>query len=309
MPTNGPAPRVKRPKVGLWADHAALDRAAEAAIRRLMEKAAETERKEKMLRVVVISGAGLSVESGIRPYRGPTGIYTEMQEKYGRLPEELVTTKALRKETELFWEFWSKTKMSLKDSKPNPAHYALVEIEKKSNFLEVTQNVDGLSFHAGMPPYACIELHGTAATYRCDRCGIACKPPELSEGMEVPRCQSCGDPEHAPIRPNVVLFGEMIKTEDYKAAFIAAKAADILITVGTSLQFGYLGDFVDAAMGNNAVIVDIDPDAVNDVFYDVVLPTTASEGLMMVNECLTAEMTDKVEFMNNLRKMWNDRNA
>lgn len=256
-----------------------------------------------MLRVVVITGAGLSVDSGIRPYRGPTGIYTEMQQKYGRSPEELVTTTALRKETELFWGMWASKMHMLRDAAPCAAHKALVEIEAKSNFLEVTQNVDGLSRAAGMPERALIELHGNAHSYRCDRCGIA-HSPLLQEDMGVPRCYRCGDPDHAPIRPNVVLFGELIKSEDYKRAFIAAKAADVLITVGTTLQFGYLTDFVHAAIGNNAVTIDIDPDAVQDAYYDVTLPLTASVGLDMVNKCLTAEMTDKVEFMNNLREKW-----
>ena len=254
-----------------------------------------------MLRVVVITGAGLSVDSGIRPYRGPTGIYTEMMEKYGRAPETIVTPQCVHKEPELFWELWEQKMLSA--ASPCDAHKALVEIEQKTHFLEVTQNVDGLSRKAGIPDNYLIELHGTAQSYRCNRCGIA-HQPHFREGMGVPRCYRCGDPDHAPIRPNVVLFGENIKSEHYKRACIAAKGADILICVGTSMQFGYLMDMVYAAMGNNAVVVNIDPQAVRNSYFDIALPLTASEGLAMVNASIEKEMNGREEFTTKLREKW-----
>lgn len=257
-----------------------------------------------MLRVVVISGAGLSVDSGIRPYRGADGIYTEMEEKYGCAPEELVTTLALRKQTDLFWTFWESKMLMFKDVQPCDAHKHLVEIEAKTNFLEVTQNVDGLSRAAGMPDNALVELHGSAHSYRCDRCGIA-HQLYIREGMGTQRCYRCGDPAHAPIRPNVVLFGEMIKTAHYNKAYTAAKGADILITVGTTLQFGYLMDFVHAAIDAGAKTINIDPTAEPSAYYDVTLPMTASEGLGIVNSCIEKTMNGREEFMVQLRQKWN----
>lgn len=257
-----------------------------------------------MLRVVVITGAGLSVDSGIRPYRGPTGIYTEMVERYGRAPEELITAKAIHKESDLFWEFWEQKMLMLQGSKPCDAHLALVQIQEKTTFLEITQNVDGLSLAAGMPPEQLIELHGNAYSYRCNRCGLA-HQLWIREGMGTQRCHRCGDPEHAPIRPNVVLFGEAISSQNYRRSFLAAKNADILITVGTTLQFGYLMDFVHAGIGNSAVTINIDPNTEQSSYYDVTLPMGASEGLQLINACVEKSMNGREEFMTELRERWN----
>lgn len=257
-----------------------------------------------MLRIVVISGAGLSVDSGIRPYRGATGIYTEMMEKYGRAPEQLITATAVHKESDLFWEFWEKKMVMLQAASPCDAHNALVEIEAKSSFLEITQNVDGLSLKAGMPTDKLIELHGNAFSYRCNRCGLA-HQLWIREGMGTQRCYRCGDPDHAPIRPNVVLFNECIKSEHYKQSFLAAKNADILITVGTTLQFGYLMDFVHAAIGNSAITINIDPQAEQSSYYDVTLPMNAVPGLKLINECVEKDMNGREEFMAQLRQKWN----
>lgn len=257
-----------------------------------------------MLRIVVITGAGLSVDSGIRPYRGETGIYTEIIEKYGRAPEELITANTIHKEPDLFWEIWEKKMLMLQGAKPCDAHLALVEIEKKATFLEITQNVDGLSLAAGMPADKVIELHGNAYGFRCNRCGVA-HELWIREGMGTQRCYRCGDPDHAPIRPTVVLFGECIKSEHYKRGFMAAKNADVLITVGTTLQFGYLMDFVHAGIGNSAVTINIDPAATQSSYYDVTLPMGASQGLQLINSCVEKSMNGREEFMTQLRQKWN----
>ena len=257
-----------------------------------------------MLRVVVITGAGLSVDSGIRPYRGPTGVYTDMVEKYGKAPEDLITAKTIHKDPDLFWDFWEQQLLMLAPATPCDAHRALVDIEQKTQLLEITQNIDGLSVAAGIPAENLIELHGNAYSYRCNRCGIA-HQLWIHAGMGTQRCYQCGDPDHAPIRPNVVLFGENIKQEHYKKAFLACKNADILLTVGTTLQFGYLMDFVHAGIGNNAVTINIDPTAEQSSYYDAILPMGASEGLQLINSCVDKAMNGREEFMTQLREKWN----
>ena len=248
-----------------------------------------------MLKVVAITGAGLSVESGIRPYRGPTGVYTELEEKYGMPAEELLTFHTFWKNPDLFWTYWKDMATEVGSVEPNDAHKALVRISDKTTFLEVTQNVDGLSRKAGLLDSELIELHGTAYAYRCARCGIA-HSVVVHAAMETPRCTRCGKPEQAPIRPNIVMFGETIKTEHYKRSFLAAKNADVLLLIGTSLQFGYLTDFIDAAMTNNAVVVQIDPQAESSAFVDVILPMTASAGIALVDAAIDRDMETREQF-------------
>ncbi len=212
------------------------------------------------LNVVAITGAGLSVDSGIRPYRGDTGVYTELEQQYGMPIEKLLTVQQFKKDPDTFWNYWATMHSAVGSVEPNTAHHALVRLSDKTNYLEITQNVDGLSKRAGILADELIELHGSAHSYRCFRCGIA-HSVTVTSNMDTPRCTSCGMPEHAPIRPNIVMFGEMIKSEHYRTGTNRCRNADVLIVIGTTLQFGYLIDFIQAACLNDAVLIHVDPNA------------------------------------------------
>ncbi len=254
-----------------------------------------------MLRIVAITGAGLSVASGIRPYRGPTGVYTELEEQYGLPIEELLTYQSFRKDPDRFWTYWKNMASAIGEVAPNAAHESLVSISKKATFLEITQNVDGLSRAAGLPDNELIELHGSAHKHQCTRCGIA-HDVKVHDAMEVPRCGTCGDPENALIRPKIVMFNENIKSEHYKRGFLAAKNADVVLLVGTTMQFGYLADFVSAALTSGAYIITIDPNAENNAFSDVTLPMTAVDGLALVDSCIDKHVITKGEFITLFRE-------
>lgn len=248
----------------------------------------------------------MSVASGIRPYRGENGMYTELEDKYGMPVEQLLTAQSFWKEPELFWTYWKDMAATIGDVQPNAGHYSLASIAKKTSFLEITQNVDGLSMVAGIDPSAIVELHGTAHAYRCSRCGVA-HAVKVTPDMEVPRCKSCGQPENAPIRPNIVMFNENIKSDHYKRGFLAAKNTDVLLLIGTTLQFGYLMDFVHASLTTSACVVLIDPSAENSAFCDIALPMTAVDGLAIIDQCLDGSVTTKAEFITKFRDAINDR--
>lgn len=262
-----------------------------------------------MLNVVAITGAGLSVDSGIRPYRGDGGIYTELEQKYGMRIEQLLTVGHFKKDPDTFWDYWATMHSAVGSVEPNAAHHALVSISDKTNFIEITQNVDGLSKRAGMLTDEIIELHGSAHSYRCFRCGIA-HSVTVVEGMPTPRCNSCGHPEHAPIRPNIVMFGETIKSEHYKLAVSRCRNADVLLVIGTTLQFGYLVDFIQAACLNDAVLIHIDPNAAEDVVPNeavglnptFALPERANVGVPAVAEILSSAIT-KQDVIDALRAL------
>jgi NAD-dependent deacetylase len=271
-----------------------------------------------MLNIVVISGAGLSVESGIRPYRGETGIYTEMMERYDRPAEELVTRKVLEREPELFWDLWERKMLMLSQAAPCDAHRALVNIASKSNFLEITQNVDGLSRMAGMPNDSLIELHGNARNYTCMTCGVK-HDLWIRKGMGVQRCYRCKVEGGALIRPGVVMFNEMINIDHYQRARLAARNADLFVVVGTTLQFDYLLEFLHLSYINMADTIYIDPQvkSLTDVHLDGIhedarpsgyfrasLATTATKGLRLLDECIESDMGKSEEVMVQLRSKW-----
>jgi NAD-dependent deacetylase len=173
--------------------------------------------------VVVLTGAGISAESGLPTFRNAqTGLWAQYR------PEDLATPDAFRRNPRLVWE-WS---MQLADlaarSQPNPAHYALVELEQRvPKFTLITQNVDGLHQRAGSN--AVIELHGSSTQVRCFDEGRIVE--DWAKTADVPpRCPHCG----GLLRPDVVWFGELLAPEKLDAAQAAADTCDLFLSIGTS---------------------------------------------------------------------------
>jgi NAD-dependent deacetylase len=214
------------------------------------------------VRVMSITGAGISVGSGLPTYRGVDGHYTDIVKELKRPIEEIVSLNTLKKEPEVLWRHWHHLLLSLKSAVPSAAHHALKRIgDACGDYLELTQNVDGLSLAAGLDRSCLVEIHGSTHSFSCFRCG-AKHQLDITEDMELPpRCYECKRPAQAPIRPDVVLFGEDIRQDNFNKALRHARSTNLLIISGTTLQFAYLIDFISAAALNSAKILYVDPQA------------------------------------------------
>lgn len=176
---------------------------------------------------VFLGGAGMSTESGIPDFRSAHGLY--MQKKQGISYEEMLSHDYFVRHTESFYDFLRHV-MLYPDAKPNPAHRALVRLEEKGGLEAViTQNIDGLHQKAGSRNV--IELHGSAERYYCQSCGERFTMRDILECRGVPRCTRCG----GTVRPDIVLYGEMLDERALGRAEYYVERADLLLVGGTSL--------------------------------------------------------------------------
>jgi NAD-dependent deacetylase len=180
--------------------------------------------------VVALTGAGISVPSGIPDFRSPgTGIWENVD------PMEVAHIDAWRADPERFWHFYGNRFQTLEHKEPNAAHRALVELEGRGRLdAVVTQNIDMLHRKAGTREL--VEVHGTIEHSSCLSCGatypLADARRRLADDARgVPRCD-CGD----PLKPDVVLFGEWLPADALDRAYELAAGADLLLCVGSSLE-------------------------------------------------------------------------
>jgi NAD-dependent deacetylase len=181
--------------------------------------------------VIALSGAGISVPSGIPDFRSPgTGLWERVD------PMELAHIDAFHRDPVRFWSFYGERFATLSDKQPNGAHEALVTMERHGLLdAVITQNIDMLHSRAGTREL--LEMHGSIATCSCPQCGFSVTL-ERARGLlraaadGVPRCEPCG----AALKPDVVLFGEMLPRRALDRARALCEAADLLICVGSSLE-------------------------------------------------------------------------
>ncbi len=173
----------------------------------------------------MLTGAGVSTESGIPDFRSPTGIWARYD------PMEYATIDAFRRDPAKVWDFYSKRLGVLADAKPNAAHLALAELEQRG-LVEavVTQNVDRLHQAAGSVQV--VEVHGSIRTASCLECGHREGFERVVELLPVPACERCG----TALKPDVVMFGELMPEAELDRAFELARAAGLLLVVGSSLE-------------------------------------------------------------------------
>jgi NAD-dependent deacetylase len=174
---------------------------------------------------VALTGAGVSTESGIPDFRSASGIWAQYD------PREVASIDGFRRDPERVWEFYGRRLGILADARPNAAHLALAELEARG-LLEavITQNVDGLHSLAGSREVT--EVHGTIATASCPGCGGTVGRDRVRELLPVPRCAACG----AVLKPDVVMFGELLPAAAMERATALAEAARLLLVVGSSLE-------------------------------------------------------------------------
>ena len=195
-------------------------------------------------RAVFFGGAGVSTESGIPDFRSTDGLYNQ-QWRYP--PETILSHEFFLRRTDEFYEFYRK-KMLFPDARPNPAHLALAELEKRGILSAViTQNIDGLHQAAGSKKV--VELHGSVLRNSCTRCGRKFGLETILHSSGVPRC-ACG----GVIKPDVVLYGEQLPTGAIEEALDAIARADLLIIGGTSLAVYPAAGFVETYSGPLAII-------------------------------------------------------
>lgn len=178
--------------------------------------------------VVFLTGAGISVASGIRPFRGPDGLWTD------KTLERLTQIETFNDEPQEVWRFWRSMRAVALEAVPNAGHLELARIEAArpagSRFTLITQNIDDLHTRAGSARV--LEYHGSGLRTRCSRRDCSLEPfedPSVS-GDPVPACPRCG----SPLRPDIVFFGEMIPAETSRIAQRAVDGCDLFVAVGTS---------------------------------------------------------------------------
>jgi NAD-dependent deacetylase len=201
--------------------------------------------------VVALTGAGVSVPSGIPDFRSPgTGLWANVD------PMEVAHIAAFRRDPARFWSFYGARFALLRDKRPNGAHAALVELERRGMLRAViTQNIDGLHREAGTRDL--IEVHGSIGHSECLRDGRTYPLDDVRERLGadpegVPRCD-CG----AALKPGVVLFGELLPEKAMQRATILAATADVLLCVGSSLEVYPVADLprMTIAAGGAVAIV------------------------------------------------------
>eukprot|EP00933_Yihiella_yeosuensis_P001939 TRINITY_DN10318_c0_g1_i1.p1 TRINITY_DN10318_c0_g1~~TRINITY_DN10318_c0_g1_i1.p1 ORF type:complete len:668 (-),score=138.27 TRINITY_DN10318_c0_g1_i1:292-2295(-) len=244
-----------------------------------VDRLAQTLHKSK--KVVVLTGAGISAESGIPTFRGSDGYWTVGSENYQ--PQELATWKKFNEMPEELWKWYQYRWGVCRQSKPNPGHHALVELDgiRKDGIMLVTQNIDGLHLDAGTNPARLCEIHGRIDEMRCDNelegsClhGVNLnyqdnwelarstvhqtpKPSADEEKERLPHCSKCGCRQ----RPKILWFDECYNEAFYKneTALRHTEQCDLLLIIGTQLTTGLPRRMVREAKEAGAIIVKMDP--------------------------------------------------
>jgi NAD-dependent deacetylase len=234
------------------------------------------------MRVLVITGAGVSAESGIPTFRGKDGYWRNLD------PAKLATPEAFAKNPRLVWEWYRERRQRIRCAQPNPAHQAIVKLAMNADeFLLVTQNVDDLHLRAesegqGLPPEKIVQIHGDIFETRCSGCEFAFSAgsPETpgspmidvkngrlrsiaptsvcnSETL-LPQCPECSE----LMRPGVVWFGEQLDLRKIERVenYLARASCDVVIVAGTTVAFGYIMDWALRARSQNGQLIEVNPD-------------------------------------------------
>jgi NAD-dependent deacetylase len=195
-----------------------------------------------LVRVLVLTGAGVSAESGIPTFRGKDGYWRNLD------PAQLATPEAFARDPKLVWEWYRERRNRIWNAQPNAAHAAIATLAQHADeFLLVTQNVDDLHARAGLPKEKMVQIHGDIFLTRCSRCDFGFTErkhdheQEEEEENVVPRCAKCG----ALMRPGVVWFGEQLPWTELRRVetYLDRGACDVGIVVGTTATFGYIVDW------------------------------------------------------------------
>lgn len=197
-------------------------------------------------KVVVLSGAGMSVESDIAPFRGPGGLW----EKYDPVEYGHITT--LRNAPEKAWIMLREMQREIMKAKPNKGHYALAKLEEMGLVSSIiTQNVDGLHHVAGSRDV--IEFHGNLQSVICMDCNYTVPSSDVPLDNIPPSCKKC----NGPVKPNAVFFGEAIPSEALSRADQESSSCDLMLVVGTSAEVQPAASMPHLAKNAGAKVIEI----------------------------------------------------
>jgi NAD-dependent deacetylase len=240
------------------------------------------------VRILVLTGAGVSAESGIPTFRGKDGYWRNFD------PAKLATPEAFARDPQLVWDWYRERRERIRNARPNAAHEAIARLAHHTDqFLLVTQNVDDLHARAGIPAQKMVQIHGDIFVTRCSRCdfsdagrggspeptgacivqptkgrlrsrngceamaGLSIAPTSETDA-KLPNCPDC----HALMRPGVVWFGEQLSRNELERVenFLDAGACDVVIVAGTTATFGYIIDWALRGSRNGAELIEVNPE-------------------------------------------------
>ena len=217
-------------------------------------------------KIVVVTGAGISQESGIPTFRGKDGLWRS----YDAM--KLATIDAFYDNPKLVWEWYNERRKNIFQAQPNQGHKAIAELEKYAQVTVLTQNIDGLHQKAGSSKV--LELHGSIITIKCSVCDY--KEEILTEISNLPPLCKCGN----ILRPDVVWFGEILPQNVWKNAIVFASQCDLMIVVGTSLVVSPANTLPIYAKQNNSFLIEINPENTDmSTYMDLVIKSTSAVAL------------------------------
>jgi NAD-dependent deacetylase len=230
-----------------------------------------------VVRVLVLTGAGVSAESGIPTFRGKDGYWRNLD------PTKLATPEAFARDPQLVWDWYRERRQRIRNARPNAAHEAIARLAHHTDeFLLVTQNVDDLHARAGIEKENMVQVHGDIFVTRCSRCeferheyaqeqehedeehdaayGVRehVRAFKAATGPRTSKCPDC----HALMRPGVVWFGEQLSRNELERVedFLDGGACDVVIVAGTTATFGYIIDWALRASRDGAKLIDVNPE-------------------------------------------------
>lgn len=227
-------------------------------------------------RVLFITGAGISLDSGLPTYRGVAGLYEDKETEDG-IPIEVALSGGMFSERpQLTWKYLTQIANACEGKSFNRGHQIIAEIEDRIREVWVlTQNIDG--FHKDAGSKNVIEIHGTMRRMRCTGCSYGCESSAIEDREKIPNCPQCG----RMLRPAVVLFDEMLpETEMNSLQHQLNFGFDAIVVIGTSALFPYISNPVHIAASRNCLTVEINPEKTDlSNIVDIKLNVGATEGL------------------------------
>lgn len=197
--------------------------------------------------VAVLTGAGVSAESGVPTFRAAGGLWE------GHRVEDVATPQAFQRDPAMVWRFYNGRRTAVRTVSPNPGHHALVRLERHlgtERFTLITQNVDGLHVRAGTQNV--LELHGALARVRCTACSLEEERPD-EDLPDLPKCRECG----GLLRPDIVWFHEPLPEDTWLKAGRAAGLSECFLVVGTSAVVYPAAGLIDLARSLGAKVIEI----------------------------------------------------
>ena len=221
-------------------------------------------------RVAVLSGAGMSADSGLPTYRGSNGLYNDIEIEQNLPIEEILHAYTLARNPALTWKYIAQIDQACRAAGPHDGHRVLSSWDARFELWVMTQNVDG--FHHGAGSRHVIELHGNLSRLYCCACRAAFENLDFDLSELPPRCLHCD----GLVRPDVVLFGELLpQAAMHQYERELARGFDVMIAIGTTAVFPYIAVPLREATARGCLTVEINPDSTalsNEVRYHIAGP-------------------------------------